>query len=823
MKQKPAQKLVTKPPIKKEAKRNNQKLTLIDTYLGKYPLRITMGLVSLLIIIIFHKFIVGNLYYLFKDIGSDSLNSFYPHLIYINHYLHTDGIPLWSFAQGMGQNVQSISINDPFYLILYLVSPGSLAYAIIWMEIAKMLATSLLMYHFLTQLKLKPVAIIAGTMMYCFSGFMIVGSGWYAFSTEAFCLALLFVSFEKLYQERSWMLFPLAVALLAIVQLFDLYLYGLFLILWILLRHFTSENPSWKRLLRAFLQMAALSLLGLLISSFFSWSSLQVLLDSPRVGGSSGYFNKLMGAPLFALGDNQHNTSAILRFFSNDMLGNGSNYKGWRNYLEAPLFYIGILPLLLMPQIFTMTTKRKAISYAVFLFIMLLPIVFPFFRYALWLFSGDYYRGFSFFVALAFLFLTLYGLNEISGTKKINLYVLAGAFIFLMALLYYPYANRDKLIDEDVQSVARNFLVIYTIIAGLSYFDAFRPYFGITLLLFVFIELGYNNFTNLNERSVVKSREMKQKIGYNDYSVDGVAYINSIDKQFFRVNKNFHSNPAIHTSLNDAQVQGYNGTMVYGSFNQKYYIRFMEEIGVIKKGKELESRWVIGLVNRPLLQNLVSTKYSLVKGRINDFKILGYDSITQFGDVKVLKNKYFLPLGFMYHKYIMMDSFSKASLLKKDIILQQAFVAENPVDPRLAVFKQYSLADTIPLYTFQDYFNDAVNLKKDTLTITQFSQNHIKGRIELDSSGVLFLSIPFDKGWHSIVDGKAIQPMLCNIGFMGLILESGKHNIELDYCPPWYYESLFVSIIALCIFLAISIANYSYNRKKRKLVDEKRS
>ncbi|MDP1622517.1 MAG: YfhO family protein [Bacteroidales bacterium] len=807
MKQKSKQKLQKNPeikqPAKKEVKKASAGTSFLDPYWEKYGLWITLGLVSLLILIIFFDFIIGNKYYLFKDIGSDTINTFYPHFIYIHDYLRTEGFPLWAFAQGMGQNIQAGSMNNPFYWIVYLGGADSIAYRIIWMEVAKIILTGYFIYNFLKLLGLKPVVITIGTLLYCFSGMIIVGGGWYIFSTEACYLALLLWSFERLYVNNSWYLFPISIALIAAVQPFNLFLYGVFFILYFLMRHFTSATPSWKKFYTLVLQMAGCSLLGLLISSFFFWSSMQMLLDSPRVSGHSGLFDKLMAAPVFSLGDQSHNMAAILRFFSNDFLGNGSNYRGWYNYLEAPLVYIGLLPLLLMPQVFILTSKRKALFYGLFFFILIFPVVFPYFRYSLWLFSGDYYRGFSLFVGLAFLFLNLFAVNEIIGTRKINLFVLSGTFILLMILLYYPYTNSEQIIDKSIQSNVRNYLVIYSLILVIYYFQSYKSYLNIILLLIVFIELGSGNYTSLSKRSVLTKQESRQKIGYNDYTLESVDYLNSTDKQFFRVNKDYTASPAIHTSFNDAKAQGYNSTMVYDSFNQKYYIMFLEEMGIITKGKETQSRWAIGFANRPFLQNLASTKYTLTKGPASRFRMFQYDSVSLFGDVKVLKNRFFLPLGFTYDKYIPLDSFSIVSSNKKDFILQQAFIADTPVDKRFAIFKQYPLNDTAVTYTYDSYFKDILNLKKDTLAITRFSQNHINGTIDLDSAKMLFLSIPYDKGWHVKINGKDVHPTVCNIGFIGLFLEPGKHEVELYYSPPYFYLSLWLTFGGIAIYLGL--------------------
>ncbi len=40
-----------------------------------------LSLVLLLFILIYHKFLLGNAYFLFKDIGSDTLNGHYPNFV----------------------------------------------------------------------------------------------------------------------------------------------------------------------------------------------------------------------------------------------------------------------------------------------------------------------------------------------------------------------------------------------------------------------------------------------------------------------------------------------------------------------------------------------------------------------------------------------------------------------------------------------------------------------------------------------------------------------------------------------------------------------
>ena len=79
------------------------------------------------------------------------------------------------------------------------------------------------------------------------------------------------------------------------------------------------------------------------------------------------------------------------------MLGAGDDFHGWLNYLEAPLTYCGLFCLVIFPQVFVGASWRRRFIYALVSLAILIPTVFPWFRYFFWLFQGDYYRTFSLF------------------------------------------------------------------------------------------------------------------------------------------------------------------------------------------------------------------------------------------------------------------------------------------------------------------------------------------------------------------------------------------------------------------------------------------
>ena len=292
---------------------------------------------------------------LYKDIGDDSINGIYPPLKHTVDYLHTVGFPMWSFNVGMGQNLLPFCLRDPFDIILYIAGKDAVAYGLGYLEFIKVITAGILFFMYLRTFSFAPFACMAGSLLYAFSGFIILGSGWYMFSFEAVNAALLLLAFEKLFRNNSWTLFPVAVALIGISMPFNLYVYGLFLIIYAIFRHLDEKGWNTKSFLLLFSKISLLGLLGVGMSSLFLFSNILQLIESPRGSGGTSHFNELFSSPVFALSDSLQTITSAFRFFSNDLMGTGSNFKGWNNYLEAPLFYCGLISLLLFPLCFSIS------------------------------------------------------------------------------------------------------------------------------------------------------------------------------------------------------------------------------------------------------------------------------------------------------------------------------------------------------------------------------------------------------------------------------------------------------------------------------------
>ena len=762
-----------------------------------------MAAIALCCLIVFYDFISGEKVYLYKDIGSDSVNIYVPWMAQMSDYIKNYGVPSWSFSQGLGQNAFPLWLGDFFSNILMLFSKENIPYYIAFAEILKIFLCGFVFFKYLNELKLSRFASYLGGFLFAFCGYIILGSCWIIFSVEALYVALILYGFERWLNKGKLLWFVAGIGALSFLQPFLLFPHALFLAVYIPVRFNDVYGHEWKKFPLFIAKTIGLAILAVAISAYQLFPDLLQYIESPRVGGDARLIDTLKAQPIFSLADPVLRFTTTFRTFGSDMLGTGMEFKGWQNYLEAPLFYCGIFSLVAFPQAFVAFSKKQRIAYGILTALFVLPILFPYFRYSFWAYTGDYYRALSLVITIILLMFSARALDYILTTRKINLIVLGGTVAFLLILLFSPSKELEANINQGMRSTATLLVVIYAaVLWGLTRPGYIRNLAIAVLILFCFFEAVFYSTTTVNERDIVTTKELTEKVGYNDYTVDAVNYLKSHDKGFYRINKDYQSGPAIHASFNDAKAQGYFGTTSYHSFNQKNYIKFLGDLGVVDPKNELETRWVKGLAERPLLMSLTSGKYWMSKKPANQLKVFGYDSLAKFGDVYLYRNNYSIPLGIASDITLDEAAFKKLSQGQKDLFLFKGCVVSND-DNDLASYKKYNLADTALPTTLELYFQTAKAMASDSLAITEFKESNIKGNITTTSPKILFFTIPYDEGWKATVNGVDTKLYRVDLGLTGLKLPAGKSTIELHFEPRYRAKGAIVSLCSALVFIAL--------------------
>lgn len=89
--------------------------------------------------------------------------------------------------------------------------------------------------------------------------------------------------------------------------------------------------------------------------------------------------------------------------------------------------------------------------------------------------------------------------------------------------------------------------------------------------------------------------------------------------------------------------------------------------------------------------------------------------------------------------------------------------------------------------------------RKQALQLYKRDTGTLRGNVSVSSTEnqLLFLSVPYDRGWQVKVDGQKVKtfPVLTN--FTGIHLSKGNHQIEMKYRPRSFQIGLVISLIVL--------------------------
>ena len=117
----------------------------------------------------------------------------------------------------------------------------------------------------------------------------------------------------------------------------------------------------------------------------------------------------------------------------------------------------------------------------------------------------------------------------------------------------------------------------------------------------------------------------------------------------------------------------------------------------------------------------------------------------------------------------------------------------------------------------QDVFEKAYEYyKTSVLDITSFGYTKIKGTVNAAEDGILYTSIPYEKGWTVKVDGEKAETLMAGKAMLAVKLTSGSHEIEYSYKPEGFVAGAILSVGGILLLVALYIIERK--RKKDKMI-----
>jgi uncharacterized membrane protein YfhO len=504
------------------------------------------------------------------------------------------------------------------------------------------------------------------------------------------------------------------------------------------------------------------------------------LMDSSRVSGGQSLIQGILSKSL-SVNDWPLIVAQLGGIFHKDVFGIGSNFKGHFNYLEAPGFFIGITPLLLIPQLWAGSrSDRRALVLAVVA--CAAYMLFPVFRYAAMGFAAPYFRISTLWISMLGLVLASKAIDQVF-VQGIRIRLLtAGLAIFGLLLALVVFGSADGIVWKPHLAKVAALAVLSFALLMLAHFKLVTPQrLPLALMLVVLVEI-----VTISRPSFVHGRHLVSPSlnAYDDKTPAALATIKQLDAGTFRIEKDYDS-----VSLADALAQDYMGIKSY-SLHSRGVVDFEIGTGLIPLTSTVlnYSNWLPNAGQRYMLNSLLGVKYFIATNTIN---WPGFVEVDNTNGIRIYRNDMALPFGIVQTRQVTKEALGKISTQNPtsatvllDAALINAVIVDHfipgygsPLDiDELAQSKSLSLED--------HYFLPVSELQKTGLQVAHFSNEHVTGSISPTSAGVLVFSIPFSSGWTLKLDGQTTPMFRANFGMLAAPVLAGVHAVELTFETP---------------------------------------
>lgn len=750
---------------------------------------VLVALQLLVATIVLWQFLSGKAYFAYSDIGSDTHDHYIPQAMCLARELQS-GLPSsWSFEVGLG-TVTRLGLN-PFLLLNAALGPDAVPSMRVWVYLTKLVAGGLVMYWFLVLRGRKPASSAVAALCYSYCGFMVVDGQWDVLATEyvMYPMLLLGLAYLRTPRRQLWPL-PVAVALSVYSSVF-LFSMCIFMLLCLAAEMIASDRRG--AVARTWLTLVApLFVLGLMLSAPQVIVHIAQLLDSPRVTGiNAGFTNRLIES--LGLNDARLVHAQIAGLFQKDLLGVGNAYRGWMNYLEGPTYFVGLLPLMAIPQLWRGSPADRRILTATLIAIVAI-VVLPASRYLAFGFALPYFRVNNLWVSLTLLAVTARAIDRViergvsRATLSLTISIVVGLLLF--ASVRFPRLTNQSHVTAVLALTAVSTTAMLVVSTGRLRQRMVGPLF-LAVCAVTSVTLSYAPFNS--GRTVVTSRTL----GFDDATGAALQLIRSRDPGVYRIEKSYDS-----VSFCDSVAQGYMGVKSYW-FHGSSVVRLYSALDLFpKRLRQLNfTNWLPNFGARFALYSLFGVKYFISRVPL-DWP--GFEEIGRVDGLRIYENSEALPLGVVYTRQMPVDVFESLPPESREAALLRAAVVQQPIKG-IPITTALDSSDPSQHSRQSTYSEDLLALKRRSLLLNSFSNTSLSGTLTTDEAGVLVLSIPYSLGWAITIDGKMSPPLIANMGMLATEIAPGPHHITVSYTPVGQSIGIALACTAAAALTAMSL------------------
>ncbi|WP_088839283.1 YfhO family protein [Listeria sp. ILCC792] len=787
----------------------------------------------------------GDQAFLVSDIGSQ-----YMQFLHLFHNFFTDGFSLYSFSNGIGDSVLSLSgyyLASPFNLISLMFNEANMPIALSWMMILKISAMGFSMSYYLAKhYKTTSYSIWLFSTAYSFCGFTIAYGVNYMWLDALVLLPFVVLGLEKIWLLNRGTMYVIALFLTIVTNYYLGYMVCLFAVIYSLylyaIRYKKREDWRFRTLLSRGKKFVFCSLFAGLATSFILIPSILGMLNTEKTNFA---FSTLLPYPKFFVSFLSQFGVGTIRFDS--------------RLDHLPTIYSGILITLFFIMYFLIRSipKREKLIGAYLFLAIFATFIIELFNTIWHMFQAPagfpYRQSFIFsFLIIAFAYKGF--LHFRKSFESVYLFRAAGIFIGILIAGEIGLGFQNLVFKQEPFFEAQQvwsllasvvFIGIYVLLL-LLWAQKKANWLLVFLALLLFFELGSNYRMGLQDVDFGKQHT------FSTFSKNIASFMNKLNPgdELFRVQTKIPGAKLgyvdVYNGYNDAISFHYAGTSAYTSTLNKQTLETLKNLGLYSKN---ERRYSYVDAN-PAMNLLLNVRYQIsyqndALHAVQNAEAVGSGFFIADGNIKLRDGAVFSNLesvlqGILPNKepYLVKTTEEIVTRTSGDVLmylpnaefratdelyvngkLHQTNIAINSNQlynlgffkkgEKISVMfkpkKRFS-TEKMAFYTLDEarFQNLTHHVNSGALQLTEENGDHLSGTVTAPKGKKeLFLSIPYDKAWQIKIDGKNTTTSQVMGNFTSISVPEGKHQIALSYRPKIVPYSILFSILVIVVGLII--------------------
>lgn len=567
---------------------------------------------------------------------TDLWHQYYPFLVDFQDKLQEGGSLLWTWRSGGGTNyiaLMAYYLASPLNFLSVFVPAEYLREFLAIITCAKIGFAGLFFAQFLRiTFKKRDISVAAFSIMYALCSF-IMGYYWNVIWIDTVALLPLAIAGTiALLKDGKFKLYVIALALSVLAN----YYIGLFTCIFVMLvsiSYCIVEYKGIKNLFISFFKMVGFSALSLAMTAILT---VPTAIALGNTHSSDNTFPKDYAINIGDTADFKGTMQAL-----GEVISNAGAFIEPTAKEGLPNIYCGVVALVLGILFFTcknIKIRERIVGGALLLFFMLSFII----RQLDFIWHGFHFPNmlpyrFSFLFSFVLIVLAYRVFMNLENVKLLHILI---TVLILTGVIYFVYKYNDAKI------VAGTVCIAVLVIAWL-FLSTLKivPKQAVAVALFIICLAEGACTAYIGVKTVGTTTTTSYPLG-TQATLDTVEYLDNLE---YNNEDLFHTEVTKYHTLNDNALIGVNGISIFSSVANSDVTAYMEKFGIC--GWVASNRYTYQ-ESSPFTNMMLNIKYLI--SPYGYFLDTEHNELAhQEGNVKLLKNKYYIPQGFMVNEDIL--------------------------------------------------------------------------------------------------------------------------------------------------------------------------